>query len=294
MRRGVALLLLIASSDGFDAAHLLPFARTSPPAFNDSAMVYTYIDLSHASRALSQASDAMDMLSLWAASWARHGWTPRILTKSDVMRDPGYADFVRVANATATRVSRSRGHATTSDATFRLRGLTQFYAKAVAGAGVLTDSDVINYGLTPEDVRSASRGVPADVVVVHDGRNCELRRSGHKSSQSGHAFRTEGLTTAIATAATTGTSAASSGLLSRWSRGGGASAPAARWAKDAPVIACVKTNNGVTSGAGAAYHKLIGAMLTFQQRASSSYFLTPPTRRQTPCTCLHRHALAIA
>ena len=89
------------------------------------------------------ASGALDMLSLWAASWARHGWNPRIITRDDVERDPGYRQFVRVANATASRVSQSRGHTgSATDATFRLRGLTQFYAKAVAGSGVLTDSDV--------------------------------------------------------------------------------------------------------------------------------------------------------
>jgi hypothetical protein len=123
-------------------AELRPFAR-GPSDYNNDAMVYTYIDLTHASRGLSKASSAMDMIALWASSWARHGWTPRLLTREDVERDPGYRAFERLANETATMVSKSRhgGKTTSADSTFRLRGLTQFYAKAVAGAGVLTDSD---------------------------------------------------------------------------------------------------------------------------------------------------------
>ena len=154
------------------AADLRPFQAAEH--YNDSSMVYTYLDLTHSTRALSQVSDALDLLSLWAASWARHGWHPRILTRDDlVQRHPeAYREFVRTANATATAVSRARGHSSAKDATFRLRGLTQFFAKAVSGAGVLTDSDVINYGLTPQDVREASRGASEGSVVVRRSKLC--------------------------------------------------------------------------------------------------------------------------
>jgi hypothetical protein len=227
-------------------AELRPFAR-GPSDYNNDAMVYTYIDLTHASRGLSKASSAMDMIALWASSWARHGWTPRLLTREDVERDPGYRAFERLANETATMVSKSRhgGKTTSADSTFRLRGLTQFYAKAVAGAGVLTDSDVINYGLTPQDVRGATRGVPnvSKVVVIHDARNCEeVSLSAAKAHIPRYYFRPEGYADSM--------ERSSLGTIQ-------ARAP----------IACVKTNNGLTSGSGQAYLRLIDAMLSFQRKA---------------------------
>ena len=223
--------------------HLRPFDRTGPQPYDDRRMVYTYIDMTHASRGLAHASSAMDMLALWSASWARHGWLPRILTREDVERDPGYHEFVRVANSTATRVSRTRSSAHGAvDATFRLRGLTQFYAKAVAGSGVLTDSDVINYGLTPQDVADATAGLPQgprELVVVHDARNCKSVVNSSEMA-GGHLFRAQGY-------------ADGSGVATR-----------------GPVW-CVKTNNGLTSGSGGAYHRLLAAMLRFQQESISKY-----------------------
>ena len=144
-------------------AGLLPLTARRPSDYNNSAMVYTYVDFSHASRALAKLSTALDVLTMWAASWAHHGWTPRILTVDDLRDDPGYKEFLRIAKETATAVSRARhgGNLTDADANFRLRGLTQFYAKAVAGSGVLTDSDVINYGLTPQGVREVQASAQA-------------------------------------------------------------------------------------------------------------------------------------
>ena len=230
-------------------AALRPFERTGSAHDND-AMVYTYVDLTHASRALASSSNTLDMLTLWAASWARHGWTPRVLTREDVERDPGYPAFAKIANKTALLVSRSRGHTTATDAAFRLRGLTQFFAKAISGAGVLTDSDVINYGLTPQDVRDSTARLPGgagSLVRVHDVRNCRdvrVFRAG-----LGFAFRPEGYVAgAHVGSATAGDSGSRHGTL-----------------------VCTKTNNGLTSGTGAAYHQLIQAMLNFQQTSITKY-----------------------
>jgi hypothetical protein len=226
-------------------ADLEPFATdpAAPSAYYDETHVYTYVDLSRATRGLASLSNSHDLLSLWAASWARHGWKPRLLTRKDVEHDPGYQQFLRVANSTASRVSEARGHVgSKTDATFRLRGITQFYAKAVAGAGVLTDSDVFNYGLTPSDVRTATRGVPEarKLVFVHDMRNCAP--SGNLVSGnlvSGHIFRPQGYVD-----------------------------PAAR--AGSPLV-CVKMNNGLTSGSGVAYRRLVDAMLAFQQQSIAQY-----------------------
>jgi hypothetical protein len=213
---------------------LAPFVRSlHRPTDDDAANVYTYVDLTHSSRALSQGANAIDLLSLWAASWARHGWRPRILTRADVEQSAGYAEFIRIASMTATNVSRARGHNSATDSTFRIRGLTQFYAKAVVGAGVLTDSDVINFGLTPADVAAASVGATQGSVVIHDARNCEEIQVDNRSAS--YPFRPQGY---------------SDGSASTRQRG---------------LIVCVKTNNGLTSGSGQAYHHLVNAILRFQQ-----------------------------
>ena len=242
-------------------AALRPFPKKIKEYDND-AMVYTYIDLTHASRGLASSSNTLDMLTLWAASWARHGWTPRVLTRDDVERDPAYPAFAKIANKTAMMVSRSRGHSTVVDATFRLRGLTQFFAKAISGAGVLTDSDVINYGLTPQDVRDSVARLPGganSLVRVHDARNCHDVRS-FNAAASGFAFRPEGY---VAGAGVGDVDAAA------------AAARADRLPRGAlgrhGNLVCTKTNNGLTSGTGAAYHQLVQAMLSFQQASIAKY-----------------------
>ena len=65
------LVLLLASAGSAESrrpmslppdyvAKLMPFARTGPSSYSNPAMVYTYVDLTHASRGLSHSADAMD------------------------------------------------------------------------------------------------------------------------------------------------------------------------------------------------------------------------------------------
>ena len=204
----------------------------SPGDYHNDTMVYTYVDLSNPIRELSKNENMVDLLTMWADSWRAHGWTPRILTQKYAEGHSGYKAFVDVAKKNAFAVSAARGHRegkkdVNKSVAFRVRGLTQFFAKAAAGAGILTDSDVINYGLTPQDVRDAAIAAAADPlnVAIHDGRKCTpAKKIGRRVLPQGYKCP----------------------------------------ANLMPEIYCSAVNNGMTSGSGAAYHKLVKGMLEKQ------------------------------
>lgn len=227
--------------------------------YNDDTRVFTYANFGLNSRALNNTRGTVDVFSTWAASWARHGWKPFVLTDADAKTDPQYFEFIARASSLADGVANARAEAKNIDLTrrthlavkrvgFRLRGITQFFAKSVVGAGMLTDSDVINYGLTPQDVRNAvrSKGTKAlpehenppdflsDAVFIHDGRKCRLSTESGIDLNSGR-YKIE---------------------------------------KDkmlhGKVIDCVKLNNGLTSGNGAAYRKMVDGMLKLQEMVLGS------------------------
>ena len=204
----------------------------SPGDYHNDTMVYTYVDLSNPIRELSKNENMVDLLTMWADSWRAHGWTPRILTQKYAEGHSGYKAFVDVAEKNAFAVSAARGHRegkkdVNKSVAFRVRGLMQFFAKAAAGAGILTDSDVINYGLTPQDVRDAAIAAAADPlnVAIHDGRKCTpAKKIGRRVLPQGYKCP----------------------------------------ANLMPEIYCSAVNNGMTSGSGAAYHKLVKGMLEKQ------------------------------
>jgi hypothetical protein len=219
-------------------------------AVNDDSRVFTYANFGIGKRALNSPKNTVDLFTLWGASWARHGWKPYVITDSDVQKDSEFDVFIANATDLGAHIAEARALAKHLDisaekeqlhARFRVRGITQFFAKAVVGAGVLTDSDVFNYGLTPQDVRDtvrasrSSNSIIGDTVYVHDGRHC-TRSSAVGGGHYRHAVRA---------------------LI----EDGGGSA--------LRNMTCGKLNNGVTSGSGAAYRRLVQEMLNLQKTALS-------------------------
>lgn len=177
----------------FYATMAASFLSLSPP----SRDVYTYVDRAGGMRQMASANGSNAMLRVWSTSWARHGWVPHVIGPSVLLSDPEYNHTMQTINHFAKAICLATtpwlaGEDMRKQIAFRRRGLMQFYAKAVVGDGVLVDSDVINYGLTPEDVADARRAAHerhwhaltpeqrpsfarkegGERVVLHDGRKC--------------------------------------------------------------------------------------------------------------------------
>lgn len=97
--------------------------------------VYTFYDSSPTAH-----PDQAEFIRLWALSWERRGFTPRLLTARHAHRSKLYAKFVDVVGA---------GEPMLIDP----RWLQWFALHAVRGTGWLTSCQVINFSLVPKRAR---------------------------------------------------------------------------------------------------------------------------------------------
>lgn len=81
------------------------------------------------------------LIDVWRRSWAKAGWNPRVLDESFVKGHPRYNFFKSRYWALPTEY----GNEYCGACFFR------WLAVAMAGGGMLTDYDVINYGFEPRD-----------------------------------------------------------------------------------------------------------------------------------------------
>ena len=190
--------------------------------------VYTYVE--NQQHRDMKGANAEAIVAAWNESWSRHGWTPHILTENTISSHPAFPSWNSTIHRLAALIASNRGHSGESNIIrFRRRGFMQFFAKSIAGDGVLTDTDVFNYGLTPKDVERAvgRAGLASDTVAVHDGRGCAVASSSKVAGAGKMFFYPEGLST--------------TGVR----------------------VSCGKLNNGITSGTGAAYAKLLEGFVKF-------------------------------
>ena len=66
--------------------------------------VFTYIDISHRMRGVASTRRTLDLLLLWASSWAERGWAPHIISQRDLT---SAADMAIVARNDAAARRRS-------------------------------------------------------------------------------------------------------------------------------------------------------------------------------------------
>lgn len=99
-------------------------------------IVYTYYDPSVQQCGLPPQDG---VIRLWAESWKRHGWKPRVLTDRMVRSHPRFAEFSAAINCFPTVNSRAYENAC----------YLRWLALQGVGGGWMTDYDVINFGFKP-------------------------------------------------------------------------------------------------------------------------------------------------
>lgn len=200
--------------------------------FNDGIdfrrKVYTYVDFNISARAFEDVSSTARTISLWSSSWAKHGWIPIIIEETDLACSSNYSAFKSISTNLASKVSSSRHGGDNASTPFVYRGIAQFFSMFVVGGGVLTDSDVINYGITPKALWG-HHDEYEEKVLSHDGRKCFLDTGKSYPSASNLAIMKT---------------------------------------KTGRVIKCSKINNGMTSGTKQSYGNLVNEMLRLQDEAS--------------------------
>ena len=82
------------------------------------------------------------LIDIWQRSWKKHGWNPVILDETHARRHPRYAEFKRKFWELPTEY----GH------DYEGACFMRYVATSALGGGMLTDYDVINYGVTPENI----------------------------------------------------------------------------------------------------------------------------------------------
>lgn len=86
------------------------------------------------------------LIDVWARSWSKQGWEPIVLNEGDAKLHPNYSKFKRHVWNLPTEY----GHE--YEGQCFLRWLAMAAQETDGGGGVLTDFDVINYGLKPAPV----------------------------------------------------------------------------------------------------------------------------------------------
>ncbi len=96
------------------------------------------------------------LIDVWARSWRKAGWNPRVLTEQDARKHPRYAEFKRKFWSLPTEY----GH------DYEGACFLRWAAASAAGGGMLTDYDVINYHFAPQAPDPAKMLVYADTPPV--------------------------------------------------------------------------------------------------------------------------------
>lgn len=105
----------------------------------------------------SPPDDEQNLLKLWKASWEKYGWEAIVLTEEDAKTHPRYNFFNHQFRA---KPSEYGSEYTT--ACFMRWLCASHYAALRSGYAMLTDSDVINYGLEPMEV------IPGQMRILCD------------------------------------------------------------------------------------------------------------------------------
>lgn len=82
------------------------------------------------------------LIEIWKKSWAKHGWNPVVLNEDHAKKHSRYADFKKRFWEFPTEY----GH------DYEGACFMRYVAASAMGGGMMTDYDVINYGLRPEHV----------------------------------------------------------------------------------------------------------------------------------------------
>jgi hypothetical protein len=89
-------------------------------------------------------SGAERVLSLWKSNWARAGWTPIVLGRSQAMKHPLFLAVY----------GQARKLPTVNPLRYEISCYLRYLALSAIGGGLMTDFDVMNNGLRPSDIRS--------------------------------------------------------------------------------------------------------------------------------------------
>lgn len=127
--------------------------------------IYTYVET------IPEFPHERLLIALWESSWRRLGWNPVILTPADAARHPLSGDLEKHI---ATQLP------STNHPAYERACYLRWCALEVAGGGWMSDYDVINYSLHPEDNEPPGAGhlwfghqsaIPARVCpcLVHGG-----------------------------------------------------------------------------------------------------------------------------
>lgn len=81
------------------------------------------------------------LIDVWARSWKKQGWNPVVLNEEDAKKHPRYAEFKKKYWSLPTEY----GH------DYEGACFLRYVAVAAAGGGMMTDYDVINYGVPPSE-----------------------------------------------------------------------------------------------------------------------------------------------
>ena len=216
---------------------------------------------------------SIDQLVLWATSWAEHGWQPHIIGRQDLLSTgaEGAAFLAKAEHAARYVLKRAPFRDIEEQVAFRALSLVQYGAAAALGGGVLTDSDVINYGLSPSEVNEAARrerlrNGGKDKMLVLEGRKCECVSA---APGAAHACRPLPTSPRMECTHTTTHERLSGTLLSAHSERGGA------WADACPRVLCVTFNSGLHAGTAAAYRSMLTNWFSLIERTDERSHARP-------------------
>ena len=122
--------------------------------------VYTYIEN------ISQASGfETEVLALWKKTWSDNGWSPVILGRADADKHPRFKEFHDIVSEIKTPYNAHE---------YNLLCWLRWLAFAQVGGGFISDYDVMNIKLKPEDM------LPVETVrICHTyGVPCFVQSSG--------------------------------------------------------------------------------------------------------------------
>lgn len=97
------------------------------------------------------------LIELWAKSWSRFGWTPKILGLSDFKESAGYRAFD----------SKVTTFPTVNQPVYEAACFRRWKAMEGSGGGLCTDYDLINNGLMPADLDRLFKS--RAITVLEDG-----------------------------------------------------------------------------------------------------------------------------
>ena len=88
-----------------------------------------------------EKDDHQKMITHWRRSWAKQGWNPVVIGKSDAQRHPFFEEFSQRIMALPT----------VNPKEYEISCFYRWLAVAHLGGGFMSDYDVVNYGFTARD-----------------------------------------------------------------------------------------------------------------------------------------------